>query len=328
MAGFGNFGFNFYKNPNQNPSDSEPPIIDTEAKQANTLLWNGMKRRLILLGALILIAIVYSQCVVITKPNEYVVIQQFGEIKHITTEPGISLKLPIIQTTRTLPSNVRLYDIPISDVITQDKKTMVADSFVLWRVSDPAKFIRTLSGNIVSAETRISNISYNSMKNVISRLPQSEIISGRDTLALQIFDNIGDTLDQYGVELIAIETKHMDLPDDNKQAVYTRMISERNNIAASYQAEGEEEARKIRTETDKTVSIMLSQANASAAETIAEGERQYMEILAQAYNTMEKSEFYAFSRALDAAKESLNNGNTTLILSGDSPITQIFYNIE
>ena len=204
---------------------------------------------------------------------------------------------------------------------------MVADSLVLWRISDPTKFIRTLSGNTVSAELRIGNIAYNSMKNVISQLPQSDIISGRDLLAQKIFDNIGDTLDQYGVELIALETKHLDLPDDNKQAVYTRMISERNNIAASYQAEGEEEARKIRTETDKTVSILLSRANATAAEALAEGEQIYMEILAEAYNDPEKAEFYAFFRALDAAKAALQDGDTTLILSRDSPIAQIFYNI-
>ncbi|MGD9662299.1 MAG: protease modulator HflC, partial [Porticoccaceae bacterium] len=123
-----------------------------------------------------------------------------------------------------------------------------------------------------------------------------------------------------------IETKHMDLPDDNKQAVYTRMISERNNIAAAYEAEGEEEARKIRTETDMSVSILLSQAAAEAAETIAEGERTYMEILAEAYNAQEKAEFYAFVRALDAAKVALKGGDTTLILSSDSPLAQVFYN--
>ena len=232
-----------------------------------------------------------------------------------------------MQTTRYVPNNVRIYDIPISDVITQDKKTMVADSFVLWRVSDPTAFIRTLSGNILQAESRISNISYNSMKNVISRLPQSEIISGRDTLADKIFDNMGDSLDQYGMDLIGIETKHLDLPDDNKQAVYTRMISERNNIAASYQAEGDEEARIIRNETDSSVIIMQAQAKASAAEIIAEGERLYMEIMADAYSDPAKAEFYAYVRALDAAKVSLSNGDTTLILTPDSPLVKVFYTI-
>ena len=261
-------------------------------------------------------------------PNEYKVVAQFGEIRNITFNPGISFKLPFIQTTRSVPNNIRLYDIPISDVITQDKKTMVADSFVVWRVSDPTLFIRTMSGNLESAELRISNISYTSMKQVISRLPQSDIISGRDQLAGKIFENIGNSLDQYGVTLIGIETKRLDLPDDNKQAVYIRMISERNNIAASYDAEGDEEARMIRNETDKSVSIMLSQAEAAAAETIAEGERQYMIILADAYNDPEKADFYRYARALDAAALAFENGETTLILTPDSPIAQVFYLID
>lgn len=299
--------------------------IDPDRNEAMNLLRRGIIRRLIIVAVIVVVAILASQSIVITMPDEYRVIQQFGEIKSITQQPGISLKVPFIQTTRSVPNNVRIYDIPISDVITQDKKTMVADSFVLWRVSDPTKFIRTLSGNIDQAESRIGNISYNSMKNVISRLMQTDIISGRDTLADKIFENIGNTLDQYGVDLIGIETKHLDLPDDNKQAVYTRMISERNNIAAAYEAEGEEEARKIRTETDVSVSILLSQAEALAAETIAEGERSYMALLADAYNDPAKAEFYAFVRALDAAKASLANGETTLILSKDSPLAQVFY---
>lgn len=321
-----NNSFHFGFGPKRQPQGGEPPVIDAEAQQAAAILKAGIKRRLIALLVILLAVLLYNQCVVVTEPDEYIVVQQFGEIKNVTYEPGISLKLPFVQTVRSVPRNVRLYDISPSDVITQDKKTMVADSFVLWRVSDPVKFIRTLSGSVSSAETRIDNISYNSMKNVISRLPQTDIISGRDTLALKIFDNIGDTLDEYGVDLVGIETKHMDLPDDNKQAVYIRMISERNNIAASYQAEGEEQARRIRTETDKSVSILLSRANATASSTIAEGEQQYMATLAQAYNDAEKAEFYTYVRALDAAKASLQSGDTTLILTQDSPIAQIFYN--
>ncbi|NLW78148.1 MAG: protease modulator HflC [Ruminococcaceae bacterium] len=309
-----------------NNKNKQPPIVDPDRNEAAILLRKGIIRRVIIVLAIIVVFVLLQQCLVITMPNEYKVIRQFGEIKSITTSSGVSLKVPFIQDTFSVPNNVQLYDIPISDVITQDKKTMVADSFVLWRVQDPTLFIRSIGGNVTQAESRISNISYNSMKNVISRLPQSEIISGRDTLADKIFENIGNQLGEYGVDMIGIETKHLDLPDDNKQAVYTRMISERNNIAASYEAEGEEEARMIRNETDMSVSIRLSQANAQAAQTIAEGEQAYMEILAAAYNDLDRAEFYAFVRALDAAKASLAGGETTLILDSDSPLAQVFYN--
>ena len=252
-------------------------------------------------------------------------VQQFGKIVSVRAEPGLSFKLPFVQTVRVLPKTVLLYDLPISDVITKDKKTMVADSFVLWKVSDPLKFIQTLNGNVDNAEARISTIVYNSMKNVISSLSQTEIISGRDRLAGAIFDSIGDNLDQYGVTLVAVETKHLDLPDDNKNAVYERMISERNNIAAAYQAEGESEATKIRTETDKTISIQISEARANAEKIIAEGEAEYMRILSQAYADQERADFYSFVRSLDAAKVSMKGENKTLVLSKDSPLAQIFY---
>lgn len=316
------FDFNKFmggQNPLQNP------VPDGETAEALKLLQQGIIRRLLFLGILFLAAMLFFQVVVITMPNEYMAIKQFGEVKSITEQPGISFKLPFIQTATSVPKDIRFYDMAISDVITQDKKTMVVDSFVLWRVNDPIRFIRHAGGSVPQAESFIGNNSYNSLKNVISRLPQSEIISGRDTLAQQVFANLGGALDDYGVEMVALETKHLDLPDDNKEAVYARMISERNNIAAQYQAEGEEEYRMIKNETDKRVNILVSNAIAQAAETIAEGEREYMEILAQAYQDADKAEFYAFSRALDAAKSALKDGDTTLILGKDSPLAQIFY---
>lgn len=315
-----------------NPFVPHPVDKYTQERQQQLKEFDTMRRRfiggvtmvIIILVALILLV----NSLVITQENEYKVIRQFGEIVAVRTESGPSLKLPFIQTSSTLPKTVLIYDLPISDVITKDKKTMVSDSFVLWKVSDPTKFIQTLNGNIANAEARISTIVYNSLKNVISSRSQAEVISGRDKLASDIFANIGTTLDQYGVTLLAVETKHLDLPNDNKNAVYERMISERNNIAASYQAEGESEAKKIRNETNMTVQIQLSEAKAEAEKTIAEGEAQYMQILSEAYNDSSRAEFYSFVRALDAAKVSLKDSDTTLILSPDSPITEIFYNVN
>ena len=193
-----------------------------------------------------------GNCFVVTQENEYTIIRQFGKVVDIRDEAGISFKLPIIQDTQTLPNTVLLYDLPVSDVITKDKKTMVADSFVLWRISDPQKFIQTLNSSVSNAESRLSTLVYISMKNTISGMNQTEVISGRDgELAAAIKAGVGDGLNQYGVELIAVETKRLDLPDDNKEAVYQRMISERNNIAAQFTAEGESEAQMIRSETTR-----------------------------------------------------------------------------
>ena len=220
-----------------------------------------------------------------------------------------------------------LYDLTASDVITQDKKTMVVDSYVLWKITDPLKFTQTLT-NISNAEGRINMIVYNSMKNIISSMSQIDVIGSRDgALSQAIMNNIGNSVDQYGIELIAVETKHLDLPSDNKSAVYERMISERNNIAASYTATGESEAKMIRTKTDNEIVVSVSEAEAKAEKIIAEGEAEYMRILSEAYNTSERAEFYTFVRALDAAKKAMK-GEKTLILSADSPLAQIFNKVE
>ena len=282
-----------------------------------------------LLFVLVLAGVVLANALVVTKQNEYTVVRQFGEVVDVRSTPGISFKIPLIQTVAKLPNTVLLYDLPISDVITQDKKTMVADSFALWKIQDPRLFIQTLNGSVSNAESRLSTIVYNSMKNIISSRTQTDVISGRDgELAADIRDGVGDTLNQYGIQLIAVETKHLDLPDDNKEAVYQRMISERNNIAASYTAQGESEAQKIRSETDREVQVMLSEAQAQAEILIAEGEAAYMNILSDAYSDPAKAEFYSFVRALDAAKASLAGGENTLILSQDSPLAQIFYQAQ
>ncbi len=309
--------------PEKGPND---PF--TGAREALTGFAKTAGRVMRTLLILIVLLALLSNVLVVTHSNEYQIVQQFGKIVSVRDQAGLSFKIPFVSSVRTLPKTVLLYDLPISDVITRDKKTMVADSFVLWKITDPTKFIQTLNGSVTNAEARISTIVYNSMKNVISSLTQSDIISGRDKLAGEIFENIGGSLDQYGVELVGVETKHLDLPDDNKNAVYERMISERNNIAASYQAEGESAAKKIRTETDKTISIRISQAQADAEKVIAEGEAEYMRILSEAYSDQSRADFYGFVRALDAAKASMTGENKTLILSKDSPIAQIFYGFQ
>ncbi len=203
---------------------------------------------------------------------------------------------------------------------------MVADSFILWRIEDPQRFIQTLNGSIPNAESRLTSLVYNSMKNTISGMSQSEVISGRDgELAGAIRAGVGNSLEQYGIELIAIETKLLDLPDDNKAAVYQRMISERNNIAASYTAEGESNAQRIRSQTDKEVQIMLSEASAKAEMLEAEGEAEYMRILSDAYADPARAEFYNFVRSLDAARGSLTGSRNVLFLNRTSPLAEIFY---
>ena len=283
------------------------------------------KRPVIGCIAAVAVLIVGGSSLVVTQQNEYKLVRQFGKVNRIIDTPGISFKIPFIQSADTLPKETLLYDMAPSDVITRDKKTMISDSYVLWRINDPLKFAQTLNFSLANAESRINTVVYNATKNVISSMNQDEVISGRSgVLADSVMKEVGDNMEQYGIEVLSYETKQLDLPDDNKTAVYERMISERNNIAATYTAEGEAEAKVIRNTTDKDIAIKLSEAEKQSEILEAEGEAEYMKILANAYSDESKQEFYSFVRSLDALKASMTGENKTVVLSEDSPIAQIF----
>ena len=288
---------------------------------------NSRPVRRILLAAVLLLALflLFSSYFVV-HANEYGIVRQFGAVVDIKSEPGLYFKIPFIQQTGALPKTVLLYDLPVSDMISADKTTLIADCFAIWRIEDPRLFIETLSGSVSNAESRINANVYNALKTVISSMTQAEIISGRDgTLVSAIMANIGNSFERYGIRLIAVETKKIDLPDDNKAAVFNRMISERNNIAAGYLAEGEGEAKEIRNAADKKVQITLAEASAKAATIRAEGDAEYMRILSEIYDSPEEAEFYTFMIALDALQSSMTGEEKTLILDADSPIARVFY---
>lgn len=264
-------------------------------------------------------------CLVVTGENEYKLIRQFGRVERVIASPGVAVKIPFLETADTLPKQILLYDLAASDVITMDKKTMLSDSYVLWRIEDPLRFAQSLNSSLLNAESRIDTVVYNSVKNVIGSMSQNDVISGRDgELSEAIMANVGSSMAQYGIALLAVETKRLDLPADNKAAVYERMISERDKIAATYTAEGEAEAQKIRNTTDREIAISISDAKAQAAQVTAEGEAEYMRVMAGAYQDPPKADFYSFIRSLEAARASLTGSNNTLILPANSPLAQIF----
>lgn len=319
------YSYSYVDNNNNNGGNGNNTEND---KKARRMKKPHPVRNVLIIAAVLLLLVISDMSFVVTNEDEYTLIKRFGKVERIVTTSGLTFKIPFIETETKLDKEILIYDLKASDVITLDKKTMVADSYVLWHIVDPKLYVQTLNSRS-EAESRLNTIVYNSLKNVISSMNQIDVISGRNgVLDAAIMENIGDALSRYGIELISVETKHLDLPDDNKNAVYERMISERNNIAATYTAEGASEAKKIRNQTDNEISIMLSQAKAEAEKTIADGEAEYMRILAQAYADTDRSDFYTFVRALDAAKIMMQGNNKTLLLPEDSPIAQIFGTIE
>lgn len=276
---------------------------------------------------LVIIAIiVLGNSLYTVHQKEYVAVRQFGKIVKVESDPGLKMITPFVQTTQRISAATKIYDIPASDVITKDKKSMITDTYVLWKVVDPVKYIQSLNALDARAQERIEAAVYNATKTAISSMTQDEVIESRgEVLTKLITQNSNSDMSGYGIQIVKAEIKALDLPDDNRTAVYERMISERNNIAASYQAEGEAEAQKIRNETDKKVAILKADAEKTATKLSGEGEAEYMKTLSEAYNTEEKSEFYNYVRSLDAFKESLGKGEKTIILDKNSELAQMFY---
>ena len=278
-------------------------------------------------AAVIAVLILILSSAYTVRQNQYVVIRQWGKITAINDNPGLAFKIPFVQTAEAITKETLFYDIPESDVITKDKKSMVVDSFVLWRVTDPNKYIKTLNAVRMRADERIEAAVYNAVKNTISSMTQDEVIASRgEALTKRITDEANSDIGQYGVEILTAQIKTLSLPADNQEAVYARMISERENIAAGYEANGKAQAQKIRNETDKDVELLIADAEKQAAILVAEGEEEYMKILQDAYNSPEKADFYEYIRGLDSLKKSLSGtGRKTLVLDRNSELVQILY---
>lgn len=283
------------------------------------------------LGVLLVVVIIVLMSSFYTvEENEFACVKRFSKIIDTTDEPGLHLMIPFVDSVDKFPKGIMIYDISPSEVLTSDKQSMTVDSYVLWRIKDPLLFYQSLGSSLV-AEQKLDALTYNALKNVMGTLAQSDIINQDDPMERNdiyegITQNVSELALSYGIEVVDVKIKRLDLPEANEQAVYARMISERMQIAEKYMADGEYEASIIRNLVDKEVNIMISNAEAQAAFLEAEGEAEYMRILAEAYNSDSRREFYEFILALDALKASLNGNENMVVLDADSPLGQILLN--
>ena len=276
--------------------------------------------------ALVLIILLSGSFFTVAE-NEYACTVRFSQIIDTTDQAGLHFKIPFLDSVRYFSKAAQLYDIPPSEVLTSDKQNMTVDCYVLWQINDPLRFYQTL-GTAVVAEQRLDALTYNTLKTVMGTLAQSDIINMEDGAKRnEIYDGIAtsvDTLAQtYGINVLDVKIKQFDLPDSNLNAVYSRMISERNQMAEKYTADGNYDASLIRNDVDKQVNILISNAQAAAAKLEAEGEAEYMRLLAEAYDSQDKKDFYEFTLALEALKKSLTGEEKTVVLSKDSELAKL-----
>ena len=287
-----------------------------------------MKKWIIVAVVVVLLLVtVAANSVYTVQENQYACTFRFSEIVNTQSESGLHFKIPFIDQVRYFTKATMLYDIPPSEVITSDKQNMTVDCYILWSIADPQQFYRAV-GTTGEAEARLNAITYTAMKIAMGKLAQADIINMNDGAERnQIYEGITTSVNEsagaYGIHVEDVKIKRFDLPESNLNAVYERMITERNQMAEKYTADGNYEASVIRNDVDKQVNILVSNAQAEAAVLEAEGEAEYMRLLAEAYNTRDKKEFYEFILALDALKQSLTGTEKTVILDADSELARI-----
>lgn len=282
----------------------------------------------IIVGVAALLALlIFGGCFFTVAEDEYACTVRFSKIISTTADAGLHFKLPFVDSVKYFTKATQLYDIPPSEVLTSDKQNMTVDCYILWSIADPKLFYQTL-GSTSNAEQRLDALTYNELKTVMGTLAQSDIINMEDGARRNdIYSSIATDVDRlartYGIRVEDVKIKQFDLPESNLNAVYNRMISERNQMAEKYTADGNYEASIIRNNVDKKVNIIVSDAEAEAAKLVAEGEGEYMRMLAAAYDSDDKKDFYEFNLALDALKKSLNGTEKTVILDGSTALAQV-----
>ena len=290
-----------------------------------------MKKGIIVGIIALVLVIVAASSMYSVQENQSACVFRFSEIVSTTDTAGLHFKIPFIDTVEYFTKATQLYDIPPSEVLTSDKQNMTVDCYILWSITDPQQFYRSL-GSVGKAEERLNAITYNALKTTMGTLAQADIINMNDGAERnEIYGGIADTVNteavKYGIFVEDVKIKRFDLPESNLNAVYNRMISDRNQMAEKFTAEGNKDANLRRNEVDKQVNILLSNAQLAAAQRIAAGEAEYMRILAEAYNTADRRDFYEFTLALDALKASLDGNEKVIILDENSELAKILMGI-
>ena len=253
--------------------------------------------------------------VMIVDETEQIVIVQLGKPVRNIVKPGLNFKIPFIQSATVFERRLLEYDSAPNTILTEDKKNLILDNYAQWRISDPLKFMQTMRTQAL-AQSRLDDIIYSSLRVQLGTHLMHEIVSTmRDSLMHKVTQNANFTAADYGIEIVDVRIKRADLPRENEQAVFDRMKAERERMAKQFRSEGDEEAVKIRAETDKDREIILADAYKLAQEVRGNGEAQAIKIYADAYK--QDPDFYEFTRTMDAYKKVFDD-KTKLVLTPES----------
>lgn len=310
------------KSKNTAPSDGDNVIKMSKKGSLNPKKYISL---VVTLTVVFAIAIILFANVYIVKESEYAVVRQFGEVVKFERDPGLKMKVPFIQSVTTLPKNQMTYNISEEEINTKDKKRIIIDNYAVWRITDPKALISN-AGTLTKAESRMEEFIYSVIRTELGQLKYDEIIndenSSRGSLNDRVTARVNELLlnDKYGIEVVDVRIRRTDLPAENEQSVFTRMVSERQSTAQLYLSEGDADKRRIEAQTDREVQEMLATANKEAALIQAEGEAEAAKIYNSSFS--KDPEFYSLYRTLESYKKTVGE-DTVIILPSTSPYAKV-----
>lgn len=280
-------------------------------------------------ASLIAVAVVLAAVLIVgsstfytVHQNEQAIVLQFGDPKRVIREPGLNIKLPFVQDVVVYDRRILDFNNPVEEVIASDQKRLVVDAFARYRIEDPLKFYQSVGTEAV-VKTRLANLLNAAMRRVLGSVSLSTVVSGeRAQLMERIRDLVNPEAQQFGVNVIDVRIRRVDLPEENSQAIFHRMQTERERDANQARAEGEEKSLKIRAEADRQRAVILAEARREAEITRGEGDAEAVRVFAEAFG--KDVDFFTFYRSMQAYREALGSADTTMVLSPDSDFFRYF----
>jgi len=287
-----------------------------------------MNRRILAVSAVVLVilAIFATSSLFIVDQTEEALVLQFGQPQRVISQPGLWIKRPFIENVTFFENRLLDFEPPPEEVIVSDQKRLVVDTYTRYRITNPLLFYQTVNSE-AAVRARLSAMVNGSLRRVLGNVTLSALLSNqRSTIMKQIRDEVSDQGKWFGIEVVDVRIRRADLPEENSQAIYARMVSERQQQAAQYRAEGAEAAQTVRANADRERTVLLAEAQRDAQRVRGEGDAESIKTYADAFG--QDKEFFAFYRSMQAYRDALNGHTTSFVLTPDTGFLRFFENLD
>ena len=283
-------------------------------------------RRLLIViaAALVVVGIVATSALFIVDQTEQALVLQFGQPRRVIREPGLWVKRPFLEDVRPYDNRLLDFEPPPEEVIVSDQKRLVVDTYTRYRITDPLLFYQTANSE-VAVRARLSAMVNGSLRRVLGNVTLSALLSHeRPAIMKQIRDEVRDQGKGFGIDVVDVRIRRADLPEENSQAIYARMVSERQQQAAQFRGEGAEAAQTVRANADRERTVIIAEAQRDAQKVRGDGDAQSIRIYADAFGL--DKEFFAFYRSMQAYRDALTGHGTSFVLTPDTGFFRFFEN--